>query len=161
MFSSRSVCESVCARGPVHTAGVWAQWLIAANDISSVSLKYCQMLHSEKECVCVSRLCSWATDRQRCAVTLCLKMCVFRDVGAALIFFSILSHTHTWLYRSLWQRQIYMSTIQQCVMWFTLRSHFGQYLNLFSLAEQNLTFPSYMLLAALRSLTSKDYTFMH
>ncbi len=153
----------VCVRDPVHTAGVWAQWLIATNDISSVSLKYCQMLHSEKEyvcvCVCVSRLCSWATDRQRCSVTLCLKMCVFGDMGAVWRFSFQSSHTHLVLSISLADGRcicvVYHLGVYEVI--YFLRSRIGQALNLFSLDELNLAFPPYMLPAALRSPTSTEY----
>lgn len=110
----------------------------------------------EGMCVCVQVVQLGHRQTKVCRHALPQNVCFRRCGGSSMIFFSIISHTHTWLYRSLWQRRIYMSNIQECVTWFTLRSHFGQYLKLFSLAEQNLTFPSYMLLAALRSPTSKD-----
>ncbi len=152
------VCVCVCVRGPVHTAGVWAQWLIPANYISSVSLKYCQMLHSEKECVCVQVVQLGYRQTKVFRHALPQNVCFRRYGGSLVIFFSVLSHTLV-LSISLAEGRcicvVYHLGVYEVI--YFLRSCVGQALNLFSLAELNLSFPPFMLPAALRSPTSTEY----
>lgn len=94
MFGSRRVCvwgaqytQQEC--GPNDSLLQMTSAVSASN-----TAKCCIQRRNMCVCVCVSRLCSWATDRQRCSVTLCLKMCVFGDMGAVWWFSFQSSHTH-------------------------------------------------------------------